>query len=436
MARLFLTLYIGVIGAIIAAFASLDIMAPRMSIKVMEKGVTGFAMSGVQLYQDIYVAAGEQQMLRSMERTAQLQNRVIVEVTDPQLLDSQKIMGLAAPGVLIEGEDESTSFYFRLRVNNKVYFNSPNTKSEQWRQERTLDHIYKFAFFMVTALVLGAWILVLHRKLKMLEKSALRISQGDFSARAPRAFKYQVGGLNNAFNLMAERIEELMASHKRLTSAISHELRTPIFRLRCQLELLEYTMADEEQQQYLTGMDDDLTELDDLIDAQLNYARIERVGVSLNLQSHSMPEWLNEHAHTLCRNCKKELLFKGEQKVIVSFDEKLMMRALNNLLRNADKYACTQIEMSYQVREDVIVICIDDDGDGIPMKDRERVFEPFERLDDARTRQSGGYGLGLSIVREIVQGHQGVLTIADSHLGGARLSIQLPLTEKQAHRPE
>lgn len=274
---------------------------------------------------------------------------------------------------------------------------------------------------------MGIWSYLLHRKLKKLESSAIQISQGDFSARAPMQFQHRVGNLNGAFNQMAERVEHLIASHKRLTNAVAHELRTPIFRLQCQLELLEHGQAQADHQRFVQGMEEDLNELDLMVDELLSYARMERVGMSLDAQRLELNQWLSQQRPTLARSCQHPLAVEISEPLTAEFDPRLLMRAMTNLVRNADRYAEQRVEIRVLSEANYAVICVDDDGCGIPEQDRERVMEPFERLDTARNRQTGGHGLGLSIVREILSQHGGRLLISESPLGGARIAIYLPL---------
>ncbi|MCJ8297706.1 MAG: ATP-binding protein, partial [Pseudomonadales bacterium] len=216
-------------------------------------------------------------------------------------------------------------------------------------------------------------------------------------------------------------------SHKRLTNAVAHELRTPIFRLRCQAELLEYGTSEQDHQQYIEGMEEDLTELDQLVDEMLSYARMERNEEIFVLASYELQDWLNKHRPLLQRSCKKVLSVEVGEQISLQFDSRLLMRALSNLVRNADIHAEKSMQIRYFTLDKYAVICVEDDGSGIPEQERSRVIEPFERLDDARTRSSGGHGLGLSIVRGIAQQHGGKIIISQSSLGGACVSIYLPL---------
>ena len=243
----------------------------------------------------------------------------------------------------------------------------------------------------------------------------------------PEKYKFRVGGLNVAFNKMAERIEQLIGSHQRLTNAVAHELRTPIFRLRCQAELLEYGTPKTEHDEYIHGIEEDLTELDQLVDEMLSYARMELNEEIFVLESFELRDWLNDHRAILQRSCKNILSMEVGEKIMLRFDSRLIMRALSNLVRNADIHGDKNIQLRYFKQGTYAVICIEDDGLGIPETERSRIIEPFERLDDARTRHSGGHGLGLSIVRGIAQQHGGKILISQSSLGGACVSIYLPL---------
>ncbi|MEH6473481.1 MAG: ATP-binding protein, partial [Halopseudomonas sp.] len=377
--------------------------------------------------------AGPEEMDKALHRAAASAGQVLTEVTDPQLLDRPAIRSLPQGGVVahnrVWGKGDNETYYFRLLGNSKVYHTGRDPDSKLMRDADFLNQVYLWSFFLITAFAIGLWTLLLHRKLKMLERSAIQIADGDFSARAPEQYRYRVGSLNQTFNQMAQRIEQLLASHKRLTNAVAHELRTPIFRLNCQLELLQHGIDADEHHKFVEGMEEDLSELDELVNELLSYARMERSGGELKRISHEIAQWLTDQQSLLSRSCRKSLELNISGPIQVKFDAPLLMRALNNLVRNADNYAQNCIEIRLYQDSGDAVICIDDDGMGIPEADRERVLQPFERVDNARTRKSGGHGLGLSIVKEIVKQHQGRLSISESPLGGTRISIYLPLDD-------
>jgi two-component system sensor histidine kinase RstB len=371
-------------------------------------------------------------MEASMLRTAKLESQLLTVVTDPSILERSEIKNMPDSSILLQSLepdiDDGDVLYIRLSVNEKIYRSTNDTSSDFVKAAEILGQVYTWGFFLVTALTLAVWIYLLQRKLKMLESSSTAIANGDFSARAPVSAKHRVGGLNRSFNQMAERIELLIASHKRLTNAVAHELRTPIFRLRCQLTMLEEDIKTPEHQLFLHGMEEDLTELDQLVEELLTYAKMQRAGILGDFSTQSFPRWLLNQQPILHRSCMKSLQVFPGKPVDIPFDGRLLLRALSNLIRNADIHANAQIELHSFVENDRLVISVDDDGQGVPENEYERIFEPFERLDTARADNTGGHGLGLSIVKEVMDIHQGEVKVSASPLGGARFELHLPLS--------
>jgi len=218
-----------------------------------------------------------------------------------------------------------------------------------------------------------------------------------------------------------------------LSSAISHELRTPIARLRFALEMLAETAESAERERLWQMMEVDLDELDNLIDSSLTYARFEREQPELHLTPVELAPWLEEKVNSM-RILGRSLTMAVDSSRLperqrVELDLKSMPYAVTNLLRNAIKYARTRILLSAEVAGDRIVIHVDDDGIGIPEPERQRVFSAFTRLDRSRDRATGGHGLGLAIVRLVLEQHDGTVTADESPLGGARFTLTWPLLQ-------
>lgn len=429
MARLFITLYAGIIISFYVFLFSVEIIATSLSYDVGAQDSRNTLMGYVALLSRIKADGGEEAMQMAMHEVANLNEMLAAEVTDPVVLDHPKIKAIPSPGGMVEQIDleENEPAYFRLADDTRVFRVIDDPDSELWAKERLLNTLAQWGFLLVMGLIVGVWLFYLHRKLKRLELASGRIAAGDFSARVGEGGGSRVGGLNRAFNGMAERVEQLIASHKRLTNAVAHELRTPIFRLRCQLELLEHGCAKEEHDQFVEGMEADLEELETMVDELLTFARMERADLEVNLVSIDLDRWLNQQLPLLIRSSDLPLSLTIDKPVSALVDSKLLQRAITNLVRNADKYGREQVSICLLHTDDGAQICVDDDGPGIPPSERERVLEPFERLDSARTRKTGGYGLGLTIVREIVAYHRGSVLIEDAPLGGARVIINLPL---------
>jgi signal transduction histidine kinase len=232
------------------------------------------------------------------------------------------------------------------------------------------------------------------------------------------------------FNVKAPQIQELIGSHKELTRAVSHELRTPVTRLRFSLEMLNNTNDSTARKRFLQEMDTDIDELDELLGELLSYARMESSREFIEYSPVILADWLENQTMVFKRdNHKKtvQVTHAGLPSYVIScMDPKLMARALNNLFQNASRYAEQYVHIDFTYQDGEYKLSVDDDGPGLPAENHDRIFEPFTRIDSSRDRKSGGYGLGLAIVRQIAEAHQGTIEITPSKLGGTRFLLTFP----------
>lgn len=288
------------------------------------------------------------------------------------------------------------------------------------------------------AIAVWLWVRPVYRDLEALRQTARSLGEGDFSARAPAARNTSFELLAATLNAMAERVQRLIATQKELSSAISHELRTPIARMRFALEMLAETDVREERERLWQMMEADLDELDNLIDSSLTYARFEREQPELHLSTTDFIPWLEEQVDDI-RILSGKLALTLDTSSLprslrVELDRKSMPFAVRNLLRNAIKYAQQRIAISAELIDGRVLIHVDDDGIGIPPEDRENVFSAFTRLDRSRDRTTGGYGLGLAIARLVLELHGGRASAHESPLGGARFTLEWPAQPANALR--
>lgn len=292
--------------------------------------------------------------------------------------------------------------------------------------------------FVVSGIALAVWFWVrpLWRSMEELERVAESFGQGTLSARAAVPNTSALTLLAHRFNAMAERIERLIGSHKELTRAVAHELRTPITRLRFGMEMSQVATHDTHRLRYLNDMERDIAELDTLIAELLDYARFDRDTPALDIQAHALAAWLQQTMDDT-RLPMPEITFHCNVPTTATafFDDTLMRRALGNILRNASRHARAQVNVAADITNDACVIHVDDDGSGVPIAEHERIFEPFVRLDDGHSSSRGGYGLGLAIARRILQWHGGHIHVDSSSLGGARFSLHWPGKSDQANLP-
>ena len=267
--------------------------------------------------------------------------------------------------------------------------------------------------------------------LQHLERASSRIASGHLNSRVKVASPDAFGRLGEAFNRMAEQIQRLMGVQKEMIRAVSHELRTPIARMRFGVQMLEDSATDNFLVKQVQDMDQDLQELDELVDEILTYARLEEGGPILEFKAANMLDLVDQVVQeTRRRTDKVDIQWHSQttqtEHIFSDIEYRYMHRAIQNLVGNACRYAKAKVFVEFSFDNDICRIDVEDDGEGIPEKDWDRVFSPFTRLDDSRTRASGGYGLGLSIVRRIIYWHGGTSLVGRSRWSGAKMSLLWP----------
>lgn len=278
---------------------------------------------------------------------------------------------------------------------------------------------------LVAALASVVLLAPLSRRLRQIEETATRLSSGDLSARA------ELGGptrdLAAALNTMAERTEAVLRSHEELLQAVAHELRTPTARIRFGVELLATAEAGAPRERRVEALDRDLDELDALIRELLGFARL---GARPSIADRA-PLLVVPVLRDVCDELRSDaeatptLQVEGPD-VSVVVDAAAFRRAVRNVVSNALRHARTQVDVQVRVEGDAIVVAVDDDGPGVSFADRERIFAPFAVGERSRFRAASGVGLGLAIVRRIVEWHDGRVWCEASPTGGARFVMTWP----------
>jgi two-component system sensor histidine kinase CpxA len=257
--------------------------------------------------------------------------------------------------------------------------------------------------------------------------------RGDFSARAPASRKDELGELARSFNEMASRIQTLLAAERRLLLDISHELRSPLARLGVAVELAR---SGEDREHMLDRIQKEADRLNELVAELLQVTRVEADPSMQKNDIVHLDELLGDLVYDSLLEAKAKdctLLLKAPAPVILSGDEELIRRALENVIRNAIRYAPrnTSVDVELTRTADAAFVCVRDYGPGVPSEALTRIFDPFYRVDSDRNRASGGLGLGLAIARRSVELHKGKLSAQNAN-PGLLVTIQLPLAPAQA----
>ncbi len=271
--------------------------------------------------------------------------------------------------------------------------------------------------------------------LRELQEAVHRMSTGDYRARVAVSSKDEVGQLSEAFNQMAEAIQQEDEERKAFLATVSHELRTPISYVKGYSESIQNGFMEGEQRDEAIGLiAREANRMERLTNELLQLVHIDTDKAD-EMYPIALAETLRDSvALVKAKAVEKEIgiLLKVDEDIIIEADEEKIRQIFINLLENAIRYSNkgTSISLTSMIEEQSAIIQVKDKGIGIPKEDLPRILERFYRVNKARSRADGGSGLGLSIVDQLVKQHQGTLHI-DSELEiGTTVTVRLPLMEE------
>ena len=297
-----------------------------------------------------------------------------------------------------------------------------------------LNLIISITLISMFLISLGVYALIfpLERKLQLIQSGITKVREGKLNTKVKVVGEDEIAHLAATFNSMTEHIRRLIESQRELTRAVSHELRTPVARIRFAVDMLADTDDYDDRMSQRDYIDQDIESLNGLIDEILTYAKLEEGSPKMDWEDVDLQELVSQIARETNALGKPVTVKVGnvQKGVFAQADRRYLHRVLQNLAGNATRYAESTIIISAGQEKNEAFISVEDDGQGIPEKDREKVFIPFARLDDSRTRASGGYGLGLSIVSRIAFWFNGRMSVDESPtLGGARFIMKWPKSQ-------
>jgi two-component system sensor histidine kinase RstB len=436
LSRLFLNFYLLVIGSFVVVALVADFVISSALKGITDDYTSRFMRGTVLLIEDALFQKPRsewQNFIRQLDR----QFSYRLNIVDRWSLKLKPKQGekLDAGGLVVDSDGDI--IYHRLKQTPQILVVGPFNPAAERARALPFDLRIRLLTWSLIGLFLAVavwfWVRPIWRDLEALRKTARALGEGHFEWRAPEARSRAFDLLTETMNGMAERIQRLIATQRELSSAISHELRTPIARIRFALEMLAETPEKEERERLWQMMEEDLDELDELIESSLAYSRLEREQPEPHLASVKFASWLTEEIDSL-RILSRNLEISIDTSALpadlrVELDPKNMPYATTNLLRNALKYAQEKIIVSAELVGKNIRVHVDDDGIGIPLEDRQRVFTAFTRLDRSRDRATGGYGLGLAVVRLVLEQHGGTAFADDAPIGGARFTLSWPISQ-------
>ncbi|MBE1301073.1 MAG: HAMP domain-containing protein [Alteromonadaceae bacterium] len=276
----------------------------------------------------------------------------------------------------------------------------------------------------------------LSRPIKRLREATQRMADGDLSARVDEvgSRKDEIGELSRDFNAMSEKVNLLMLGQKRLLADISHELRSPLARLQLAIGIAQdNNQSGKLETSLLERIEKEAHQIEDMIGRVLQLSRLENSSNQLHKQQinlASMLEVMFEDATYEANSLQKQFQNQDIPNVTFEGDPELLTSAIENIIRNAIKFASSSVHADFKQTKNGLQIIIEDDGPGVPENEIDQLFKPFYRVSEARNRETGGTGLGLAIAMQAVLAHQGSLSARNKPEGGLRIVVSLPIVAK------
>lgn len=425
MKRLTLSLLFVVLASMVGLGWVLDQWYSNSFKTQEDPTLLAYKRMGLMLAQQLDQLPPEQQSAELAPTAAGISLGLVDAVDFPLPLNLQRDFEREGALLLKSGPELTWNFYLP-RTHQVLTLPLPADVNSQGSQQ--LRWLLTLLFYGGIIFVVLLWLYPLLHRLALLRRSARAFGAGDLSIRIEHGAVSYIHDIEMEFNRMAQRIEQLIADNKLLSSGLSHDLRTPLARLRFGLDVLAETPLNElHEQQTLAHLNRDLEAMESLVDIFLQYARLEQATIVLTLEPIIFSNILRRQieiqaAPNLLLNISPE----ANEKIICG-NRKWLSILCDNLIQNALKYCLGQVSVSVKYQGDNLVFCVEDDGPGIAPEERAKVLQPFYRTQSAQS--FNGHGMGLAIVERIVFWHKAKLLLTESQtLGGLSIQVSFPLS--------
>ncbi len=333
-----------------------------------------------------------------------------------QFLSDQMQHQLGGPtDVRVEVTKKSPVVWLKTWLSPDIWVRVPLTEIHQG----DFSPLFRYTLAIILLAIGGAWLFIRmqNRPLVALERAALKVGKGVIPPPLPESGASEVRSVTRAFNQMTAGVKQLADDRTLLMAGVSHDLRTPLTRIRLATE-----MMGQEEQYLAESINKDIEECNDIIEQFIDYLRtgqeIKKERVDLNMVLGELVAAESGYE----REIENALM---NQELFLSINPLSIKRALSNMLVNAMRYGNGWIKVSSGATRHKAWFQVEDDGPGIKPDQISHLLQPFVRGDSARS--TSGTGLGLAIVQRIVDAHQGELTLGQSERGGLKITAWLPL---------
>ncbi len=325
--------------------------------------------------------------------------------------------------LLLESGDQLSLNYYLFRQDQVLSLMLP----DELRQESSvwINWALTVLFYVGVVVVVLVWLYPLLRRLSLLRNAAREFGAGNLQARIATDKNSYIHAIEQEFNRMAQRIEQLIADNKLLSRGLSHDLRTPLARLRFGLDFLGEAELPELQQRQLAHLNRDLLAMESLVEALLNYARFDQAQIKFVPQSLNIATFVRRLHEDFYSDKVTLVIDPSTLSIDITAEPDYLAMLVQNLLENALRYGAGEARMTITRAANDVVLSVEDNGPGIAPAEREHVLKPFYRVNATQNPQ--GYGLGLAMVERIAQWHGARLVLSESAtLGGLNISVTFP----------
>ncbi len=429
MLKFFLRFYIGVTFALLVSLSVVAIIFDNQyKLAVAEDHIRMTKAVNHMLTLDLQAQPSEKWPVIITDAQAEQPFEInIVNLTELPLSQQQQIQ---STGLLVQVEsglvrDEVTVFYPLLNTDKAITYTPKINLNVQYNYIALAIIIMLLIGFAVAVYLLARPII---RHVNQLIDTSLAIGSGKLRSRADESAPVPLNRLAIAINQMAAQLEELVSGQEIMTGAASHELRTPISRLRFAVDMTETIDEQRQLKAHVAEMSGDIDNLESLVNELLTYSKFRNHQTELEIQRlrlNPILQRLRSELQPLQPATNIQLECPADLYVLAC--QSSLSRAVSNLIRNAQHYGNSKILLqAKQLQMGETSITVEDDGPGIPEESHSVVTQPFYRIDVSRCRETGGFGLGLAIVHRIITLHNGAFSIGKSRFGGAAITLRLP----------
>jgi len=339
----------------------------------------------------------------------------------PKQLIAQLMLGKP---LLLETERNVAFHYYLPSSDELLIVKSPRINVV--KEDETQNYIFTVLFYIALLLLFLLWVLPLIVRLITLRKTAKSFGEGKLNQRLKISPISYIRDIEIEFNHMAQRIENLIGDVKLLSNAVSHDLRTPLARIRFGIDTLQEEDDPVLRRRFEDKISNNVDEMTSLVETLLRYARLDQSMLEIKKDDIVLPDLIANCIKTKQSDVVNFTFNDLSDEVMLTGDRSYVSMLINNLLQNAVIYGKGQIQVTLNRNQNNALIIIEDNGLGIAKEQRENILKPFVR-GDSKNKTIKGHGIGLAIVKRIVDWHQGTIKIDDStELSGAKFIITLP----------